>query len=64
MGQGAGEAEATCESRNRAWPEWRDTRMVGVWRGHGGGKERGMCGAVVDDGANGGVDIDGQMGRV
>jgi hypothetical protein len=26
--------------------EWRKARMVGVWRGRGGGEERGMCGSA------------------
>jgi hypothetical protein len=47
--------------------------MVDVWRGRGGGEERKMCygswsagcaGLATDDGVEGGISIDGQMGRV
>jgi hypothetical protein len=47
--------------------------MVGIWREHGGGEECEMCdgawsarcaGLAADDGADWGIDIDGQMGCV
>jgi hypothetical protein len=43
IGHGAGKAGATCGGRRRKGPEWRETRMVGVWRRRERGEERGLC---------------------
>jgi hypothetical protein len=62
-GAGGGEARATRGGRRRRGLEWREARMVGVWRGRRGGEERGMCGACDQLWRGEGVGIDGQLGR-
>jgi hypothetical protein len=62
-GQGVEKAGATCGGIHRQGSEWREARMVGVWRGRRGGEERGMCGACGRRWRGGGISIDSQMGR-
>jgi hypothetical protein len=44
MVQRGKEAGATRGANAGEGAKWREARMVGVWRGRGGGEERGMCG--------------------